>query len=217
MLELYLIRHGQSTNNANLESQRVEDPDLTDLGKLQALRLAASLAELELDRIVTSPFRRTLETTAACISTTSLTPEVWVDLHEQGGCYAGYPPGPLTGRPGMSRAEIEGSFPTYHVPEQEVVDASGWWKSRPYESSVDATQRASRLWQRTRRELLGRVRRVAFIMHADFQQLFLSQMNARELHVPWNTSLTRLRVTAEDACLLEYNTVRHLPSHLHTW
>ena len=44
-MQLYFIRHGQSTNNAlwdstSEEKVRVEDPELTDIGKKQAQHLA---------------------------------------------------------------------------------------------------------------------------------------------------------------------------------
>ncbi|MBK8035238.1 MAG: histidine phosphatase family protein [Chloroflexi bacterium] len=46
-LELYIIRHGQSTNNAlpdDSQATRVNDAPLTDLGKRQAEALATYLA-----------------------------------------------------------------------------------------------------------------------------------------------------------------------------
>ena len=44
-MDLYIIRHGQSTNNVieevpGYESQRVSDPPLTELGKQQAEKVA---------------------------------------------------------------------------------------------------------------------------------------------------------------------------------
>ena len=44
-MELYIIRHGQSTNNTLVDlSQRVCDPPLTELGQRQAGYVAAHLA-----------------------------------------------------------------------------------------------------------------------------------------------------------------------------
>jgi broad specificity phosphatase PhoE len=44
-MELFLIRHGESTNNALEDwTQRVEDPLLTERGERQAERTAAHLA-----------------------------------------------------------------------------------------------------------------------------------------------------------------------------
>ena len=85
-MQLFLIRHAQSQNNALPEEQRVEDPGLTELGHRQAELLADWVPALNLTRLITSPFRRTLLTTEPIRRATSLIPEVRVDLHEQGGC-----------------------------------------------------------------------------------------------------------------------------------
>ena len=61
-MQLYLIRHGQSENNARPEHMRVEDAELTELGHQQARHLAPWIATLELDRLFCSPFRRALQT-----------------------------------------------------------------------------------------------------------------------------------------------------------
>ena len=98
-MELYLIRHAQSENNAQPEEQRVEDPALTAMGRRQAGLLADWITSLNLTRLITSPFLRTLETTEAIRQATRLTPEVRVQLHEQGGCYRGYGPDGREGRP----------------------------------------------------------------------------------------------------------------------
>ena len=44
LVQLYLIRHGQSENNARPEHLRVEDAELTDLGHQQAEQLAPWIA-----------------------------------------------------------------------------------------------------------------------------------------------------------------------------
>ena len=61
-MELYLIRHAQSLNNALPEEQRVEDPGLTELGLQQADCLGKWIGTLALTKVITSPFRRALET-----------------------------------------------------------------------------------------------------------------------------------------------------------
>lgn len=61
---LYLVRHAQSTNNAQPESQRIPDPPLTDLGEQQAQALALAIDQLSPDHLFSSPFLRTLQTTA---------------------------------------------------------------------------------------------------------------------------------------------------------
>lgn len=100
MIALYLARHAQSL--ANQTGQDMLDPPLTELGKEQAIRLGDGLATLPhlgrwdgvpvgrlgdigVDRIYTSPMRRSIET-AQCLMR-SLGAEVIVDqrLAERGG------------------------------------------------------------------------------------------------------------------------------------
>jgi 2,3-bisphosphoglycerate-dependent phosphoglycerate mutase len=106
-MELYLIRHAQSANNAKPESQRIPDPPITDLGHEQARRLARRLSSLGLTRVITSPFLRTLQTAEKIQSETFINPEVRIDLHEEGGCYSGYLPSNIAGQPGLNRCQIE--------------------------------------------------------------------------------------------------------------
>lgn len=215
MVDLYLVRHAQSANNAKPEHERVEDPGLTEIGYRQADHLARAITQLELDRVITSPFRRTLETTAAIAKVNSIDPEIWVDLHEQGGCYAGHNDATVVGRPGMTRSEIARHFPRYQLPPD--IDEQGWWRSRPYESFDNAIARAQRLLNRAQTELPGNVQRIAFIMHADFKMLIMAQIDHRALDVPYNASITHLRVDPTQVRLVSYNQVAHLPESLRTW
>lgn len=57
----WLVRHGQSQANAGAATQHPSTIDLTDLGRTQAQRIAQSVTCVP-DRIVVSPFQRTLLT-----------------------------------------------------------------------------------------------------------------------------------------------------------
>lgn len=63
---MILIRHGQSEFNVHYGRTRqdpgIRDPALTDEGRAQVRAAAAALACLGLRRLVTSPYRRALET-----------------------------------------------------------------------------------------------------------------------------------------------------------
>lgn len=63
---MILLRHGQSEFNAVYSVTRVDpgipDPTLTALGRAQAREAAAALANQGLERIIASPYTRTLET-----------------------------------------------------------------------------------------------------------------------------------------------------------
>jgi len=211
-MQLYLIRHAQSQNNALPEEERVEDPELTELGHQQAEHLAEWIPSLNLTRLITSPFRRTLLTTEPIFRATSLNPEVRIDLHEQGGCYSGHGFGNKVGRPGMTRREIEAEFAGYQVADD--IDGQGWWQSRPYETWEAARMRAARLLESVRREFAHTDERVAFVMHADIKRLLLSRLISEPLDTPCNTSVTEIEFTASSHQLRALNQISHLPVHL---
>ena len=65
-LELYLVRHGESTSNAGLDGEMSEeykvDPPLSDLGIREAELLGEYFSDLELDCILASGLRRASRT-----------------------------------------------------------------------------------------------------------------------------------------------------------
>jgi 2,3-bisphosphoglycerate-dependent phosphoglycerate mutase len=135
-------------------------------------------------------------------------------LHEVGGCYRGYPGATITGRPGMSRLEIEREFPGFHVSPE--IDGQGWWGCRPRETDAEAALRAEQLWKQTIEEFGHTDERIALVMHADFKVLLLRQFHTPPLATPGNTSVTTVAVTASAVEILDYNSLRHLPEELVT-
>lgn len=206
-MQLFLIRHAQSQNNALPDEERVEDPPLTELGRRQAQRLAEALSALRLTHLVTSPFRRSLETTEYLRRAVRLTPHVRIELHELGGCVRGTPLTGMEGAPGMNREEILAHFEDYQLAPQ--IDGAGWWASRPQETVELAQARAAALLENTRREFAADAR-VAYVTHADFKRIFLEQFHLVD-EAPWNTSLTSLTITSEEVRVDEFNNVAHLP------
>jgi 2,3-bisphosphoglycerate-dependent phosphoglycerate mutase len=217
-MELYVIRHAQSANNALPEEQRVEDPAITDLGHRQADALATWIKSISLDVLVTSPFRRTLQTTEYIRQQVDLAPLVWIDLHEQGGCYAGHEPSRYEGRPGMTRHQILADFPGYQP--EELIDESGWWKCRTYETFDMARQRARRLVARTLANFGGRNVRVAYIMHADFKRCFLQELLSAADSSPgvigpiFNTAVSAIKLHSDTPQVSLFNSTVHLEEEL---
>jgi broad specificity phosphatase PhoE len=136
-MQLYIIRHAQSSNNALADQRhRVADPLLTETGHRQAELLAEHLAagegnttggRLGIGRLYCSPMRRALQTALPVSRALGLAPEVWIEIHEYGGVWqesAGG--GGARGYPGMSRQEIAAEFPGYALPEG--VSERGWWR-----------------------------------------------------------------------------------------
>ena len=213
-MTVLLIRHAQSVNNSLPEEQRSDDPGLTELGHEQSRRLAARLVEWQPERLLTSAFRRTLETTAAVAEATGLRPEVLVDLHEQGGCQAGASPEVYQGRPGMTREEIVAEFGDWLLPDS--IDEAGWWKCRQWERPDEAEERGRRVAGELVGQFADRPTRVAAITHGMFKPILISALLGRPfvgnewLGDLYNTSVSQLGLSAAGSTLESYNDVTHL-------
>ena len=133
-MQLFLVRHGESANNARDETLRVHDPGLTDVGHRQSALLASWLETVQPDVLVTSPFRRALLTMLPIQQTTGLDPLVWKDLHEIGGCVSGYPQIGFQGEAGLSMAEILSEFPG--CKPEAAIGQAGWGANQPYETTA---------------------------------------------------------------------------------
>ena len=228
-MELYLIRHAQSTNNALADAAyRVCDPPLTAIGLQQAELLAVHLAEgapphepwrrgYGLQRLYTSPMARALATTRAITQRLGLRPEVWVDLHEQGGIYLDQGlPGGAVGLPGKTRAEMLEICSSLAIPE--AVTERGWWHSG-YEEVPEFLQRAARV-AGTLRQWAGRDERVALVSHGGLADALLCALLGRghglgfyDMH---NTGISLLEITPCGVELRFADAVEHLPAGLLT-
>lgn len=220
-MQLLLIRHAQSANNALPIEQRIADPPLTEIGEQQAQRLAETLADVGITHLVTSPFLRTLQTTAAIQRTTDLCPAVWSDLHEQGGCFSGYSRATYAPQPGMSISEIRRHFGALDF--QHGVNEQGWWRGTSFESLDDAALRADAVVERTRKQFAGMDNAcVAFVTHGTFLRILLrsflgvGQKEPARLGQAHNTAWSILRIEQDAAYLESWNITSHLPAELLT-
>ena len=125
-MQLYVIRHAQSENNARWaqsgsDSERLADPPLTSLGVQQAQRLAQFLALGEgagdgerdpfnhrgfgLTHLYCSLMQRAVHTADILAETLALQPQGWAEIHERGGIYEQDPQtGARVGLPGLDLA-----------------------------------------------------------------------------------------------------------------
>lgn len=81
-LRLWLVRHGQSTWNAEGRIQGCADPPLTELGRWQAERVAQRLLSEDLTALYCSPLERAEETAAVIGDAVHLVPQVDERLRE---------------------------------------------------------------------------------------------------------------------------------------
>jgi len=232
-VELYLIRHGQSANNATEETgQRVCDPPLTEAGRIQARLVAERLRDLgwtrppprndgnglRLTRLYASPMLRALETAEAIRQATGLISYVWADVHEQGGIWLDSGDGRgQVGLPGIGRAEMRERFPHFVLPVE--VREEGWW-NRPWEDEASAYARAQRVAEELR-ELAGSDERVGIVSHGGFGSFLIDVL----LGLPFvayqrfshhNTSITRVDLASGAVRLRFSNRTDHLPGELIT-
>lgn len=116
---MILMRHAQTVFNVVYGAHRrdpgVHDPDLTEDGRAQALAAARALRAEAVGRIVTSPYRRALQTTEiiAGILDVPVTVEPLIRERAMFACDVGTP-----------RTELASTWPAWefrHVAER-------WWK-----------------------------------------------------------------------------------------
>ena len=149
MLELYFIRHGQSTNNLLTEdgsdtylSQRSTDPDLTPIGEEQARLVAEAIARpyvnngydpqnrsgFGLTHLYCSLMTRAVKTGLAIAEKTGLPLVAWPELHETGGLFdvefIDEEP-VLIGQPGPGRSYFQSNFPQLIIPDD--LPETGWY------------------------------------------------------------------------------------------
>jgi broad specificity phosphatase PhoE len=235
-MRLYIIRHGQSTNNALADQRdRVSDPPLTELGQRQAQILARHLAagtELEppgsrggghpqagydISRLYCSPTWRALQTTEPIRQALGLAPEVWTDLHERGGIFLDHGDGRgRIGYPGKTRGEIQAAFPHFALPEDITED--GWW-NREYEGWPACHERAIKVAEELRKWATAD-EPIATVSHVDFidallKALFKQLPDSRLFYYHYNTAISRIDFRGDDCLDIRYlNRVSHLPLEL---
>ena len=136
-MRLLIIRHAESANNSLMSQiarqnnedymlKRSPDPSITELGMRQAELLAKHLAgeppadappggkgQYGITHLYCSPMLRTLQTARPTAKALGIRPNIWIDIHEHGGMFAG---NPHTGEnflvhSGLTRADILRDYP----------------------------------------------------------------------------------------------------------
>jgi 2,3-bisphosphoglycerate-dependent phosphoglycerate mutase len=235
-MQLYIIRHAQSTNNAlGDERFRDRDPALTELGERQAEILAEHLvtgierepALLErgdhprsgygITRLYCSPMWRSLQTARPVGRALRLQPRVWTDIHEQGGIYLDAEDGRgRIGYPGKTRQEIEAAFSDYVLPDD--ITQHGWW-NRGFEEKDDFYARATRVAGQLH-AWAASDERIVLVTHGGFTDALLKalfgHLPSRHLfYFHHNTAITRLDFFDDKRLGIRYlNRVDHLPPDL---
>ncbi len=238
-MQLYFIRHAQSTNNRLYDETgtwngRDSDPELTELGHEQARRLAEHVAcpngesqgrdymnrgGFGFTHVYSSPMVRALATATYLSEALDLPLVIWEDLHEVGGIfYIDDETGERIGQPGKTRSELAASFPQAQLPD--TLTDRGWWNRSP-ESVEQQAQRARRFVTDLVERHGSGDDRVAVVSHGGFYNLVLAELQGTPADNGFwfninNTGITRLNFVPEGIGLAYANRLEHLPAELIT-
>jgi len=230
-MELFLIRHGQSSNNALVDSTlRVEDPLLTTAGELQAkhtaLHLAAGLhlhstvrhaARPVLDHLYCSAMIRAMQTAQPIGEALGVRPEVWLEIHEIGGIFLDHGERRI-GYSGQTRSQLAQRFPDYILPPQ--LSEHGWW-NRDFEEMHEGYNRAAEVAQ-VLRQRAGEDLRIGLVSHGDFLSALLQALGDQlpgegVYYEHRNTGITHIDLMPQRARVRYLNRVDHLAEGLITY
>jgi 2,3-bisphosphoglycerate-dependent phosphoglycerate mutase len=227
-MDLFFIRHGQSANNDLFTKTggrigRVADPELTELGKIQANLLAEFFRSQRdtfgITHLYSSLMTRAIQTSIPIAEGLGLPIQGQEDMHESGGIYLEDDiDGSLNGQPGKNRQELQNLYPNLILPER--LNGSGWW-DRPFEASEDRPARARRLAEWIRANHIDPKDRVAIVSHYGFfNHLVWALIGFERPQGSWfvlnNTSVSRFEFTDTTVNMVYINRVDHLQPELIT-
>ncbi len=243
MLQLYFIRHGQSTNNAWWQESdrdsylggREADPDLTEKGRQQAHYLADHLASplttsefdpqnrhgFGLTHLYSSLMIRAVKTGQPIAKQTGVDLVAMPDVHETGGMFLGEVEdgqANFTGVPGPGRSYFQKHFPELVIPED--LPEEGWW-NRDKEDREEYQPRADRVIQQLLEAHQGHAHRVGIVMHGGIFARIMTGLFDVQAEDYWflmnNCAITRVDVEDDGHIRLVYlNKVDFLPDELIT-
>ena len=222
-MEFYLIRHGQSVNNASPDALE-PDPGLTNLGREQADRVGNSLKAKGIHRLYCSPMLRALQTAEIIGRILSLPPHVYVGLHEWDGIWEA-----SVGRygatlPGLTRTQMKEICPNAVLPN-DVTD-EGWlfseWENvelmlqRAYRDAGEFIQKAETIHGESEE-------RVAVVSHGGFLATMicaffdLTPNDDPDHFAHRNGAISKIRKTREGTQLRYLHRISHLPREMLSW
>ncbi len=219
-MELYLIRHGQSTNNEG-KLPRAADPPLTDIGVEQARWVGESLKNEGFTCLYCSPMLRTLQTAQIISNIIGLPPHIFVGLHEWGGIWEARGDGTAVQLPGLNRAGMREVCPDVVLPDG--VTDQGWWFNEGFAGDIEGMAELSHenglAFIAHLKETHGNMdQRIAAVSHGGSGGSLISAFFGLPPDVGYsrftqnNTGVSKMSFTLERKQLLYLNRISHLPS-----
>ena len=222
-MELYLIRHGQSTNNRG--DARVPDPPLTELGRQQADRAGRALKHLGITHLYCSAMLRAVQTATIVGEHLELAPHIFVGLHEWGGIWKNRVNGGRVQLPGLTRSQLRNVCSSVVLSDDvtdegwciQAFDAHGLAQRGNDEQMLGlAYKNCLRFIARLDQHHVGKDEKVGVILHGGSGSILLGAIfgllpnEARSRFPHNNAAITKIRRNPEHAQLLYQNQTCHL-------
>ncbi len=206
-MQLYLMRHGQSQNNAGNAS--AHNVPLTSLGLEQVRRAADALADQRFDAIYCSPLKRALQTAAILHSRLGIAPYVHPSFSETGFSW---------GEPDATRGQLQTDYPDFIL--DESITTNGWAPADS-ETQEEAYERACKIvqWLSTRHSEPDS--RILVVSHGNYGGILIgSVVGVRPCGYTQfsqhNTGISRADIVDEQSKLRFLNATTHLSEDMMT-
>ena len=207
MMQIYMVRHGQSQNNAGTASSH--NVPLTQLGREQAHLAANALANQRFDALYCSPLERALQT--ACILNTKLgvAPYVHPAFSETGFSW---------GEKDATREQLQAAYPECIL--DNSVTSNGWAPANG-ESEDEAYERACDIVQWLCARHSGPESRVLVVTHGNFGGILMGSIvgvrpSGYTRFSQHNACISRADIVEGESKLRFLNTTAHLSEDMLT-
>lgn len=202
-MELFLIRHGESQDNAQLTLSK--DSELTPLGEEQAYRAGQTLKSERIQHLFCSAQIRSLQTATIIGKAIGIDPEVVIDLTERNFCWT---------ENGLSRSAMISRFPNAALPPE--IDEEGWARKCSREKLEVLSIRMNGVAQLFR-EMANKenCERVACVVHQGSCSMLLRSLlsvapDSNTYFRHRNCGISQIILKEEQSILFKLNDVSHL-------
>lgn len=207
-MQLYLVRHGQSENNAGSTSSH--NVPLTSLGQEQVSLLADAIADQRFDALYCSPLERALQSATILYSRLGIAPYVHPFFAETG--FSG-------GEPDLLRDQMQSAYP--HAILDPSITNSGWAPSDG-ESIEDVHNRAESLVQWLLERHPEPDSRILAVSHGHFGGVLICYLVGSQPLMgftrfsQYNACISRIDIIGGQSKLRFLNSTCHLPEDMLT-
>jgi broad specificity phosphatase PhoE len=206
-MQIYLVRHGQSLNNAGDTSSH--NVPLTQPGHEQIRLAADALAAYRFQALYCSPLERALQSAAIIHSRSNLAPYVRPFFSEVGFSW---------GEPNATREQLQAAYP-FAVLDPAIT--SNGWAPAVHETEEEAYERAGEVIRWLSERHPGPDARILVVSHGRFGAILMGYVVASRpcgyaRFSQNNGAISRVDITDEVWKLRFLNSTAHLPDGLLT-